>query len=431
MAIPSITEAGMKFRLIFLCKFVYDSNYRWNDLVQSNGMNLRNIFLRHVAQTSPEPMGLEISEAEGLYLIDKSGKKFMDLISGIGVSVLGHQHPAVVKAVKDQVDRYMHTLVYGEFILSPQVLYAQRLTQQLDDSLDCVYFVNSGAEATEGAMKLARRYTGRAEVISCYLSYHGSTTGAMALNSDHYFTRPYRPFMTGIRHIRFNEREDLGMITEDTAAVIIEPVQAERGIYVPDDKYLHRLRQRTRETGTLLVFDEIQTGFGRTGHLFAHQKYGIIPDIMLIAKGMGGGMPIGAFISAREIMQSFTHSPVLGHLTTFGGHPVNCAAALATLETLLDSGLIKEVAEKERILRSKLVHKRIIALRTAGLWAAIEVESSAILHSIIAQCRESGLILDWFLFNEKSLRLAPPLIITREELDMVCDQILAILDKIS
>lgn len=393
-------------------------------------MNLRNIFLRNVAQTSSAPMGLEIAEAQGLYLIDKAGKKYMDLISGIGVSVLGHQHPAVVKAVKHQVDRYMHTLVYGEFILSPQVLYAQKLTEQLAPSLNSVYFVNSGTEATEGAIKLARRYTGRAEILSCYESYHGSTTGAMALNSDHYFTRPYRPLMPGVRHIRFNNTEDLKMITEQTAAIIIEPVQAEKGVYSPDPDYLKRLEQRTQETGSMLVFDEIQTGFGRTGQLFAHQEYGVVPDIMLIAKGMGGGMPIGAFISDKKIMDSFTSNPVLGHITTFGGHPVNCAAALATLETLLEGNLIDEVPEKENILRTKLVHRHIRELRTAGLWAAIEVESPEMLHTIIARCLEAGLILDWFLFNEKSLRLAPPLTITVDELENVCERIVNILEHI-
>lgn len=394
-------------------------------------MNLRNLFLRHVAQTSPEPMGLEIQAAEGLYLIDKDGKRYMDLISGIGVSVLGHQHPAVVRAIKDQVDRYMHTLVYGEFILSPQVRYAQKLTEQLDDSLNSVYFVNSGAEATEGAIKLARRYTGKPEIVSCVHSYHGSTTGAMALNSDEYFTQAYRPLMPGVRHIRFNEIEDLDLITRDTAAVIIEPVQAERGIYTPSGDYLQQLRRRTLETNTLLIFDEIQTGFGRTGALFAHQKYDVVPDIMLIAKGMGGGMPIGAFISAREMMQVFTKNPVLGHLTTFGGHPVNCAAALATLETLLDSDLIATVPDKEHILKSRLVHDRIQDLRTAGLWAAIEVESAEVLHAVIARCLEAGLILDWFLFDEKSIRMAPPLTISEEALHEVCDKIVDILDTIS
>lgn len=393
-------------------------------------MNLRNIFLRHVAQTSPEPMGLEIVSANGLYLIDKDGKKYMDLISGIGVSVLGHQHPSVVQAIHEQVDRYMHTLVYGEFVLSPQVLYAQMLTQQLDPTLNCVYFVNSGAEATEGALKLARRYTGRSEIISCTHAYHGSTTGAMALNSHECFTGAYRPLMPGVRHIRFNSLEDLQLISNQTAAVIVEPVQAERGIYIPDPGYLRALRRRTSETNTLLIFDEIQTGFGRTGHLFAYQKYEVVPDIMLIAKGMGGGMPIGAFVSDRDIMQCFTHNPVLGHITTFGGHPVNCAAALATLRTLLTSDLISSVEAKERILKDRLIHPRIKELRTSGLWAAIEVESSAILHDVIKRCLENGMILDWFLFNEKSLRLAPPLTISEEELYGVCNTFLNVLDDL-
>lgn len=393
-------------------------------------MNLRKLFLTHVAQTSPEPMGLEIQDASGVYLYDQHGKKYMDLISGIGVSVLGHQHPAVVEAVQGQAEKYMHTLVYGEFILSPQVQYAHRLTEQLDPSLNSVYFVNSGAEATEGAIKLARRYTGRPDVISCYQSYHGSTTGAMALNSDRYFTQPYRPFMPGVKHIHFNSKSDLKKITDKTAAVIVEPVQAERGVYVPEDAYLKALRERTNETGTLLIFDEIQTGFGRTGYLFAHQKYGVVPDIMLIAKGMGGGMPIGAFISDQTIMQSFAENPVLGHLTTFGGHPVNCAAALATLEVLLDEELIQAVESKEEMLKAKFAHPRVKELRTAGLWAAIEVESAEVLHTIIARCLEVGLIVDWFLFNEKSIRLAPPLTITNDELSKACDKIIRILNEI-
>lgn len=354
----------------------------------------------------------------------------MDLISGIGVSVLGHQHPSIVQAVKNQADQYMHTIVYGEFVLSPQVQYAKLLTDQLHASLNSVYFVNSGTEATEGAIKLARRHTGRPGIISCFQSYHGSSTGAMALNSDNYFTQAYRPLMPGVKHIGFNEIDDLKMINESTAAVIIEPVQAERGIYTPDPGYLEAIRNRTNETGTLLIFDEIQTGFGRTGSLFAYQKYGVTPDILLLAKGMGGGMPIGAFISDREIMISFTSNPVLGHLTTFGGHPVHCAAAHATLETLLNSDLIGEVNAKEKLIQSKLIHPRIKELRTAGLWAAIEVESPEILHAVIARCLEAGMILDWFLFNEKSLRLAPPLTITTEELEVACDQILEILENL-
>jgi len=393
-------------------------------------MNLRKFFLTHIAQTSPAPMGLEIVKADGLYLYDKTGKKYLDMISGIGVSVLGHQHPAVVEAVHAQTDQYMHTLVYGEFVLSPQVRYAKLLTDQLDPKLNSVYFVNSGAEAVEGAIKLAKRFTGRPEIISCHLSYHGSTTGAMSLNSDTYFTMPYRPMMPGIRHITFDNPEDLDKIDEQTAAVIIEPVQAERGIYAPSEGYLRLLREKTRATGTLLIFDEIQTGFGRTGHLFAHHKYSVTPDIILIAKGMGGGMPIGAFISDRDIMQVFTYQPVLGHLTTFGGHPVNSAAALATLEVLLKENYITEVSKKEKLLRQKLIHSKIKELRTAGLWAAVEFSNSEQMHQVIRMALERGIILDWFLFNEKSLRIAPPLTITYRESQNVCDQIIDILDQL-
>lgn len=393
-------------------------------------MSLRKLFLNHVAQTSPAPMGLEVVGTDGLYLIDHSGKRYIDMISGIGVSSIGHNHPEVVRAVQEQAASYMHTLVYGEFILSPQVKYAEKLTTLLPEKLNSVYFVNSGAEATEGAIKLARRYTKKPNIISCYQSYHGSTTGAMALNSEEYFHQPFQPLMPGVDHIRFNHVDDLALINGDTAAVIIEPVQAERGIYTPNPGYLRALRERTDATGTLLVFDEIQTGFGRTGSLFACQKYGVVPDIMLIAKGMGGGMPLGAFISDRKIMNVFTHDPVLGHITTFGGHPVNCAAALATLNVLTSNNYISDVEEKEKILVQKLKHPQIKQLRTAGLWAAMELKDEDTMHKVVSAGLEKGIIIDWFLFNSRSIRIAPPLIISNDQLTEVCDIIIDILDEL-
>ncbi|GAA5219434.1 aspartate aminotransferase family protein [Membranihabitans marinus] len=393
-------------------------------------MNFRSLFLKHLAQTSPEPMGLEIVKSKGLYLWDRDHKRYADMISGIGVSSIGHQHPAVVAAVKDQVDQYMHTLVYGEFVLEPQVRYAKKLTDMLHPSLNSIYLVNSGAEATEAGLKLAKRYTGRPKIVSCFESYHGSTTGAMALNSDAYFHRPYRPLMPGVSHIHFNDLADLKIIDEFTAAVVVEPVQAERGLYPPDPGYLEALRRRCSEVGALLIMDEIQTGFGRTGRLFAHQKYDVVPDIMLIAKGMGGGMPIGGMVADKKLMDVFSHDPVLGHITTFGGHPVTCAAALATLNVLLKEDYIDSVQSKEAYIRKVMHHDKIKELRTAGLWAAIELYSEAEMHSVVKKGLERGYIYDWFLFNAQSVRIAPPLNITMEELETACLHLLEILDEI-
>ena len=309
----------------------------------------RQLFLQHVAQTSAFPLALEIERSEGMYLYDKSGKSYLDLIAGIGVSCLGHRHPNVVAAAKAQLEKYLHTLVYGEFILSPQVQLAKLLADHLPDPLDSVYFVNSGSEATEGAMKLAKRYTGRAEIVACHKAYHGSSQGAASLMSPTTFTQPFYPLLPGIRHIDYNEVSDLERINNKTAAVIVETVQGEWGVRPPAEGYLQKLRQKCDETGALLILDEIQAGMGRTGSLFAFEQFGIVPDILLLAKGLGGGMPIGAFISTREKMQTLTHDPILGHITTFGGHPVCCAAALATVQTLISSGLIEEVKRKEKL----------------------------------------------------------------------------------
>lgn len=393
-------------------------------------MSMRSHFLQHIAQTSPSPMGLQIDRSEGMYLWDTTGKKYMDMISGIGVSSLGHQHPAVVSAVKNQVDRYMHTLVYGEFILQPQVDYAKKLTALLPESLNAIYFVNSGAEAVEGALKLAKRYTGRPNIVSCFQSYHGSTTGAMALNSEAYFHQNYRPLMPGVQHMRMNEVSDLDCITEQTAAVVIEPIQAERGVFSANKAFLQAVRAKTKEVGALLIFDEIQTGFGRTGFLFAFQKFGVTPDILLVAKGMGGGMPIGGFISDQKILQVFTENPVLGHITTFGGHPVNCAAALATLEVLTSGDLISSVAAKAAVMKSMLDHDKIVDLRVEGLWAAVEFESAETMFKIVEIGLQKGYIYDWFLFNDKAIRIAPPLIITMEELRIALADFNLILDEL-
>lgn len=394
-------------------------------------MNLRQLFLQHVAQTSDAPLSLEIERAEGMYLYDTSGKAYLDLIAGIGVSSVGHRHPKVVEAIKNQLDKYLHTMVYGEFILSPQVQLAKLLTDHLPAQLNSVYFVNSGTEATEGAMKLAKRYTNRAEIISCKRAYHGSTQGAASLMYPKDFTQAFHPLLPGIRHIEYNCDFCLHNITAQTAAVIIETVQAESGIHPPINNYLQKLRKKCNETGALLILDEIQTGYGRTGTLWAFEKYGIVPDILLLAKGMGGGMPIGAFIASQEIMQVLTHNPVLGHITTFGGHPVSCAAALATLETLLGSNLIQQVSEKEQLFRSLIQHLAIVEVRSAGMMMAIELPNFDFVQAVIKICLEKGVLTDWFLFNSHSLRIAPPLVIEAEHIQFASEVIVNAIEEVS
>jgi len=392
--------------------------------------NLRQTFLSRVAQTSDAPLLLEIEKADGIYLYDMDGKAYIDLISGIAVSSLGHCHPNVVNAVKKQVEKYMHTIVYGEFVLSPQVKLADLLTSKLPENLNCVYFVNSGSEATEGAMKLAKRYTGRPEIVSCFDAYHGSTQGSASLMSDSYFTGPYHPLLPGIKHIHFNEDKDLEVINSQTACVIIETVRAESGIHVPENDYLKKLRKRCNETGALLIFDEIQVGYGRTGSLFAFEQYDVIPDILLLAKGMGGGMPIGAFVADQKIMAVLSHNPVLGHITTFGGHPVCCAGALATLETLTESTLLEEMPAKTKLLKELLVHPLIKEVRGLGLFMAVDLGSTDLVMKTIVICKREGLITDWFLFNDRCLRIAPPLVITLDEIRKACSIVVGALDEL-
>ncbi len=386
-------------------------------------LNQRQLFLRHLAQTSPAPLALEIERAEGLYLYDRAGKAYLDLIAGIGVSALGHRHPRVESAVREQLERYWHTLVYGEYVLAPQVQLAALLAKQLP-GLDAVYLVNSGTEATEGAMKLAKRYTGRPNFVACRKAYHGSTQGAASLMAPTDFTLPYHPLLPGIRHIDFNSDADLEKIDQSVAAVIVETVQAESGIHLPRQAWLQALRRRCNETGALLILDEIQAGYGRTGTLFAFEQYGIRPDILLLAKGFGGGMPIGAFVAPREIMQVFAHNPPLGHITTFGGHPVCAAAALATLQVLLETDLIAQVPAKEKLFRELLVHPAIKELRSAGLWLAVDLGDAAVVQRVIQHCLAAGVITDWFLFNDQSLRIAPPLTIGAQEIRTVCKVLL-------
>lgn len=394
-------------------------------------VSLRQLFLQNLAQTSDSPLQLEIDRAEGIYLYTPEGKDIIDLISGVSVCNVGHCHPAVVSAVAEQASRYMHLMVYGEVIQYPQVRLAQKLAEQAGTGLDNVYFVNSGSEAVEGAIKLAKRYTRRYEVISCNNAYHGSTIGALSVMGSAEPQRSFRPLMPGTRRIEYNSVADLKQISEQTACVFIEPIQGEGGIISPAPGYLEALRERCTQTGTLLVFDEIQTGMGRTGSLFAFQKLGVKPDILLLAKALGGGMPLGAFISSKEIMGSLTNDPVLGHITTFGGHPVSCAAAIAALGVLLDNGYISAVAEKEQQFRSTLSkHPAVKEIRSNGLFMAIELGSFDKVLKTIHLGAQTGFLTDWFLFCDTAFRIAPPLTITKEEVAIACDRITWVLDRV-
>ena len=386
--------------------------------------NLRQLFLSHVAQTSDFPMAIEIARGEGMYLYDNNGKQYMDIIAGIGVSSLGHCPPKVVEAIKTQAETYLHTMVYGEFILSPQVKLASLLAKHLPDSLDSVYFVNSGTEAVDGAMKLAKRHTGRHEIISAKYAYHGSSQGAASLMFPDDFNAPYRPLLPGIKHIDFNEDEAIAQITEQTAAVILETVQGEWGLRKARTAWIQAIRNRCTEVGALLILDEIQAGYGRTGYLWAFEEHNIVPDVLLIAKGMGGGMPIGAFIAKKEIMHKLAYEPILGHITTFGGHPVCTAAGLATLESLLEEDYIAQIPAKEKLFLDLLQHPNIVEVRHAGLWLAVELADAEALQKVVAHCLEKGLIIDWFLFNDRSLRIAPPLIIDEDQIRWACNVIL-------
>lgn len=384
----------------------------------------KQLFLLNTAQTSDFPRLLEVEKAEACYLIDPSGKKYLDLVSGFAVSNLGHRHPNVIKAIKNQLDKYLHVTVYGEYIQAPQVLFAEKLNTVLPENLSSVYFTNSGAEATEGALKLAKKYTNRSQIISFHDAYHGSTHGALSVMGNEYYKQAYRPLLPDIQFIKLNSLPDLEQITSLTAAVILEAIQGEAGVRIPHVDYLSALRNKCNETGTLLIFDEIQTGFGRTGKLFAFENSGIVPDILLLAKGMGGGMPIGAFISSKEKMDVLKDNPILGHITTFGGHPVSCAAGLASLETILEENLMDGVAEKEQLFRSLLQHPKIKEIRGKGLMLSIQLDNFAQVEAVSKNCVENGVIIDWFLHCDTALRIAPPLIITLDEIKFACEVIL-------
>ena len=394
-----------------------------------NQLTNKQLFHNYLGQTSAFPMGVEVSRAENIYLYGPDGKKYIDLISGIAVSTLGHNYPKIVQAVKDQAEKHMHVMVYGEFVQSPQVQLAGAIAGTLPEKLDNVFFVNSGSEAIEGAMKLAKRYTGRPKIIACKNAYHGATHGALSLSSEEIFKQAFMPLLPGIGHIHHGRELDLDQIDDDTAAVVIEPVQGEGGIRIASADYFKKLRKKCDETGALLVFDEIQTGFGRTGKFWALEHFGVVPDIVTTAKGMGGGMPLGAFISSREIMSALQANPVLGHITTFGGHPVSCAASLATLNVLQETKIFELADEKADLFKIYLKHEKIKEIRNLGLMMAVQFDSFDQVQRIIHKCTELGLITDWFLFCDDAIRIAPPLIITDEQIKEACDILIQAIDS--
>jgi len=400
--------------------------------MEARPYTIRELFFRHIAQTSPSPLGIEIQRADGVFLYSSDNRRYIDLVSGVSVSNIGHGNKEVIDAVKNQTEKHMHLMVYGEIIQSPQVEHATLLCSQLPASMQSVYYVNSGSEANEAAIKLAKRHTGRFEIVSCENSYHGSSHGALSLMSDESFKSSFRPLLPGIRHIRFNNLGDLETITEKSACVIIEPVQAEAGVIIPDEGYLDALRKRCTKTGTLLIFDEIQTGFGRCGKLFAFQKFGVSPDIITLAKALGGGMPLGALAASEELMRDWQSDPVLGHITTFGGHPVSCAAAVVSLKVLLRERWIDEVDKKaELFVRAIGKHPLVKEIRAAGLLIAVDLGNEEYARRVLPMLIEEGVLSDWFLFCPTAFRIAPPLCISEEEVEYSIEKIIRVLDKLN
>ncbi len=389
----------------------------------------RQLFREYLGQTSSAPMMLEISSAKGVYMYGPDGRKYIDLISGVSVSNTGHCHPKVVEAVKAQVDSYMHLMVYGEIIQSPQVKLAERLAGLLPPELNTCYFVNSGSEAVEGALKLAKRFTGRSKIISFRNSYHGSTHGALSIQGSEFYRNAFRPLLPDTFQIDFNNFNALDAIDEKTACVIIEPVQGEGGVILPEEGFLQELRNRCSSFGTLLIFDEIQTGFGRIGSMFAIDRFDVVPDILLLAKALGGGMPLGAFISSGTIMSTLTNNPTLGHITTFGGHPVCCAAGLASLDVIIEEKLVEACKQKSELFKTELKHPLITEVRGEGLLLAVQLKAPDYVHFAIAHAPEHGLILDYFLFCSDAMRIAPPLIISEEEILTATFQLKKLLDQ--
>ena len=385
-------------------------------------MTERELFLRYLAPTSFTPMALDIVKAEGIYLYDRSGKEYIDLVSGFSVSNIGHRHPAVINAIRDQIDKYLYLNVYGEFIQSPQVQLAKRLTELLPEELDCVYFVNSGSEAIEGAMKLSKRYTGRTEVIAFKNAYHGSTQGALSVLGNEILKNAFRPLIPDIRFLEFNNFCDLENISEKTACVIAETIQAEAGVILPQQGFLNQLRQRCTETGALLIIDDVQMGFGRTGKFFSFEHYGIEPDILVLAKALGAGMPLGAFIAPKKIMDTLAFDPELGHITTFGGHPVSCAAALAGIDIVQE--VLPGVEDGGWRMEDRIKdHHLVKEIRRKGLMLGVELHNPDIRKPLTESCLRNGLIIDWFLFHPATFRIAPPLTITNQEINKACDRL--------
>ena len=393
-------------------------------------MNQKQIFLAHQAQTTHFPLMMEMAKAEGNYIYDIHGKKYLDLISGISVSHLGHGNEAVKNAIKNQVDEYMHLMVYGEFIQSPQIKLSEKLSSLLPQNLNCIYLVNSGAEATDGALKLAKRVTKKSKIIANKNAYHGSTHAALSLNSEEYYKQAFRPLLPDIEFIEFNNINEIEKIDHQTACVITEVIQGEAGYLPANLDFLKALRKKCDETCTLLIFDEIQSGMGKTGTLFAFEQYGVVPDILLLGKALGAGMPIGAFISSKAMMNTLADEPILGHITTFGGHPVIAAAALAGINELERMKLMSFIPEKENLFRRNLIHPAIEKISGKGLMLAVQLDSFENNLKVIQYCMEAGLITDWFLFANNKIRIAPPLTITNEEILHACSIIVESINKV-
>ena len=397
-------------------------------------VSLRDDFLRYVSQTSPAPMGVEVARSRGCVVIDTSGREYLDLLSGIGVTGIGHTHPAVVRAVQTQAERYLHTMVYGEYIQQPQVDLARRLAELTLGDLSVTYFTNSGTEAVEGALKTARKYTGRSGFVSFVGSFHGDTFGSVSVGGNPVYRDPFEPLLPTTTFLPFNDRAALYAIDETVAAVIIEPIQGEGGVRIPDDAYLPALRQRCSEVGALLIFDEVITGFGRTGRLFASEHWQVAPDILVVAKALGGGMPLGAFISTPQIMETLSHDPALAHVTTFGGHPVCCAAGLAALDVLLQDGLVQRAQDKgaefRRRLETLVETGRCTAVRGRGLLIGLDFPTPQLTQQFVQDCFTQGLVLGWTLHEDTVVRLAPPLVISSEEIERAVSVMQQVLERL-
>ena len=387
--------------------------------------DVRPSFLDHLAQTSPDPLGLDVAHAEGCWLTTRDRKRYLDLVAGLAVNNVGHRHPAVVEAIKEQCDRYLHVIPYGEFLQEPQVRFAERLTGLLPEGLDCAYFVNSGTEAIEAAVKLAKRITGRTRLVGCRKSYHGSTHGSLSLTDNE--TKKYRnrPLLPDVLHITFNDPAGIGLIDKRVAAVVVEPIQGDAGVRVPDNAWLKGLRERCTKVGAILVFDEVQTGFGRTGRRFAFEHSGVVPDILVLGKALGGGLPMGAFVSSRERMETLTRDPVLGHITTFGGHPLPCVAGLAALEVMEREELPGNAERMGALFQELLVHPDVQEVRGLGLMLAVELGDAELAQRVVRGCLERGVLGFWFLSCPTAFRIAPPLTISEEEVRHACTAVLA------